>query len=738
MQGSLPTSDDELRDLAAGAPLLVDAARGENTGIRLLRCLGAGGMATVFLAELDPSARGDSVAATAPRALAVKLMQLSIERQLARMNMDPLSLFAREAVALRRVMQRSPPTEFVVGFYGSGQASISLRGGSPRRVPWLAIEYVDGGAAGGTLSERIGRALNGIDPVRAQKLVRGILEGVRALHEEGIIHRDLKPDNVLVTGPVDDETPKLADCGIARVTGMATALPAMTRAYGGPEQRLSLPEVANPLIGPWTDVHALAAVVFSILGGEAWCLGDTDARWFEGHRRSLRTAQRVHPGFSASARLMGNLDAVLQRGASSALPPQAFAGEGAALYRDRARALVPSLLSGEARYATADAFAADLLPLLDEAADRWKADAARRNLATTAFRSTQMVDEAPTRADRAFIEETPPHASLRPIVGTEGIRPGGAVFQPDGRVLARVGSRLVYFVDETPHKVGIPAEAQPLVASARWLVRGPRSGFALVGPSGVLLLRGGAFARMPLPFPAAGGDLAPIEAAIGDGHVFGIVTGETEESGGPELWLSSDGAAWTSPRTLPLGGEARAAAYGPYGFVVVGAKGKRARALSIGHDDQITVFTREVNDKPPLSLALCGAERAAWGAGEGYVVRFDRAVAAREDVEVPGTPVAFGLDPVGIPWLVTERGVLRRHVEGASAAWRLYYERDAAKPALAAIGFTPAGARVLDAAGGFVKLVPRDIGMWSGPVSTSAFLAGEARGAGERRNGKGD
>jgi len=33
----------------------------------------------------------------------VKLMQFSIERQLVRMNVDPLSLFGREAVALRRV-----------------------------------------------------------------------------------------------------------------------------------------------------------------------------------------------------------------------------------------------------------------------------------------------------------------------------------------------------------------------------------------------------------------------------------------------------------------------------------------------------------------------------------------------------------------------------------------------------------------------------------------------------------
>jgi eukaryotic-like serine/threonine-protein kinase len=73
----------------------------------------------------------------------------------------------------------------------------------------------------------------------------------------------------------------------------------------------------------------------------------------------------------------------------------------------------------------------------------------------------------------------------------------------------------------------------------------------------------------------------------------------------------------------------------------------------------------------------------------------------------------MGLDVVGVPWLVTERAVLRRHVDQASAAWKVYYERDASRPPLVAIGFTPDGALVLDAAGSTVHLEPHDVDAWS-------------------------
>ena len=63
------------------------------------------------------------------------------------------------------------------------------------------------------------------------RLLRGRVAGVSALHDEGILHRDLKPDNVLVAGPVDDETPKLADFA-GRETPAVALLSSSTLAEG--------------------------------------------------------------------------------------------------------------------------------------------------------------------------------------------------------------------------------------------------------------------------------------------------------------------------------------------------------------------------------------------------------------------------------------------------------------------------------------------------------------------------
>ena len=179
----LQASSGELKDLAKGAPPLVEAARGVPTGVRLLRYLGGGGMSAVFLAELEGERSADLSPAT-PKRLAIKFMRADTERELSRANIDPITIFVKEAVALGRVAERKPPTEFVVGFYGSGRSLVSIGGGPPRALPWLAIEHVNGGLAGTSLTERVSRAHDGIDPVRALRLVRGIIEGVSVLHGE--------------------------------------------------------------------------------------------------------------------------------------------------------------------------------------------------------------------------------------------------------------------------------------------------------------------------------------------------------------------------------------------------------------------------------------------------------------------------------------------------------------------------------------------------------------------------
>src|SRR5688572_7385779 len=93
---ALKTADPEPRDLARSPVPLVEASTGRFTGAQLGGCIGAGGMSSVFLAQLDPASRSDDLSPLTPRRFAVKIMQLATHQQLVRINADPASVFLRE------------------------------------------------------------------------------------------------------------------------------------------------------------------------------------------------------------------------------------------------------------------------------------------------------------------------------------------------------------------------------------------------------------------------------------------------------------------------------------------------------------------------------------------------------------------------------------------------------------------------------------------------------------------
>jgi eukaryotic-like serine/threonine-protein kinase len=724
MVAPLRGNDYELRDLADRAPNLIEATTGAPTGITITRCLGAGGNSTVFLAECDPKQRSEDLSPLTPRRLAVKIMQPRSARTLLRGGVDPASVFVRESVALGRMMERRPPSEFIVGFYGSGSVEVEIGHGDLHSLPWLAIEFVDGGKPGSSLLQRV-RQAGGVDPIRAVRLSSGLIEGVSALHEQGILHRDLKPDNVLVAGPIDNEMVKLVDCGIARIEGLASTVQGMTVTYGGPEQTLSRPGESCPVIGPWTDVHALAATVWFVLAGEDWCRGTKDLDWFRGIRRSLATAKRLHPALREYPEGIALFDQILSRGAGQRLPDAAWNRVEAATYKDAAQALLPGMFRGPERFARVQEFADVLLPALRDLADRWTQIAIEEDLAPTAFRISYPV-ESERLGGRLKLATVRPFAAmsqseidrsqwLDPILG------GGTssfAFRPDGKVLARFADRLFYldFVDDTPHAVGVPSRRIALVGASSWIVGGPGGGFALIGDSHVLLLRNGAFQAMALPErpgheQGSGGSVGPIRAVIEDGAAFGLVTGGGDSA---ELWISSDGVGYSAPIRLPLDGEVASVAHGPHGYVVVGAKEEtHARAISVGFDGKVHAFTAGVQDRPPLFVAATGAGGSAWAAGEGFVLSLDRDEVSSEAIDVGERPIAMKLDFVGVPWLLTSHSLLRRHIEQGKAIWKAYHRVDSDLPAFAAFGFTPSGACIFDRYGDGFIVTPFDVEDWS-------------------------
>ena len=740
----LRSSADDLSDLAQGSPELVDET-GERSAVYLRRKLGVGGMATVFLAERTGDAPPSFLSPLTPHRLALKFMQLSTARELDRLGVDLRKFFSRESVALARLSSRQPPTPYVVGFYGCGSAAVATRQGT-RELPFIAIEYVDGGSAGATLTERVTSARHGIDPVRALRLARGIVAGLTAIHEERLIHRDLKPDNVLTAGPIDDEIPKVTDYGISRVDGMETVVAGATLAYAGFEQLMPVFEMRNPLIGPWSDVHALAAVIWFIVGGEQWY---ENLSWFSGVRRSLRNAGRMHAAFDLDPALLDALDPVLARGAAPRLPAIALEAAGAEAFHGICVARYGSMTEGPERYADVAAFAAELFPILERIAANASARAVRDHQPVTVYRATVPLTSSQLEAGRQSyrVEELPPRAPHPPDSAQEplALRPGAIGFQADGKLLALDGPHLYFFVDEQPYRVIAPTVtdatdlvsggARSAVAGCRWVVQAGELGYALVGPRTLLFVRAGKWRTVDLPARRGGGagqGIGDIQACIGARGRLVVVTAETDDSeGGPELWRygharatpthAADREEWSGPIAIPLNGEVAAMSEGPYGTLLVGAKGgKKARASFLAPDGATTVFASGVSHGPPLVVATCGNERDAWAASTTTILRFDRGNAEVERADLQEQPVHMALDLVGIPWLVTERAVHRREAGDTSTRWRTIYRRADDAPRLVGIGFTPDGARVLDELGGGARIVPSDVGEWRGARGSAA------------------
>ena len=206
--------------------------------LRVVRPLGAGGFATVWLAH-DPDL-------DAP--VAVKILADNWAT-----DADVRRRFTDEARLLRRV-----DSDHLVRVYDVGEL--------PDGRPYFVMTYADQGS----LAER----LAGLPPPWAApevlRVVDAIAAGLAVLHEHGVVHRDLKPRNVLLRS-TPDGPPRvlLGDLGIAKDLQWASGItmPAGSDGYMAPEQRGFSAE-----IGPATDVHALAMTAAQLLGlpGPPW------------------------------------------------------------------------------------------------------------------------------------------------------------------------------------------------------------------------------------------------------------------------------------------------------------------------------------------------------------------------------------------------------------------------------------------------------------------------------------
>lgn len=205
-------------------------------GYTILRVLGAGGMGRVYLATHPRLPRED----------AVKVLPAEYSDE-----PEYRSRFAREADVAAGL---SHP--HIVRIYDRGEVDGQL---------WISMDYVAGTDVSHLLSERY---QGGMPVDEAVSIITAVASALDYAHHRGLLHRDVKPANILLTEPDGGQARRiyLADFGIARRMGDATALTALntavgTVAYAAPEQLR-----AGPIDGR-ADQYALACMAFHLLTG---------------------------------------------------------------------------------------------------------------------------------------------------------------------------------------------------------------------------------------------------------------------------------------------------------------------------------------------------------------------------------------------------------------------------------------------------------------------------------------
>jgi serine/threonine-protein kinase len=216
---------------------------------RIERELGAGGMATVYLAEDLKHHRKVAIKVLRPELAAV----IGAERFLAE---------------IRTTANLQHP--HIVPLFDSGTVELGHPSEDSRRTTQLY--FVMPLIEGESLRDRLDREgpLSVDDAIR---LVREVAGALAYAHEQGILHRDLKPENIMLSRG----HALLADFGIARVTGGSgrerltqTGMAIGTPAYMSPEQATGESELT-----PTSDVYGLATILYEVLTGEPPFTGPT-------------------------------------------------------------------------------------------------------------------------------------------------------------------------------------------------------------------------------------------------------------------------------------------------------------------------------------------------------------------------------------------------------------------------------------------------------------------------------
>jgi serine/threonine-protein kinase len=192
---------------------------------RLLRRIGSGGMADVWLAE-DPHLQ---------RRVALKILHRRFVQ-----DREFVERFRREAEAAAGL---SHPN--IVAVYDRGDVEGTY---------YIAMQLLEGRSLKALIDQ-------GLTPEQATPLIRQVLEAAGYAHRHGVVHRDLKPQNVIVD---DEGKATVTDFGIARAG--ASEITQAGSVMGTPHY-LSPEQAQGQAVTAVSDLYSVGVILYEALTG---------------------------------------------------------------------------------------------------------------------------------------------------------------------------------------------------------------------------------------------------------------------------------------------------------------------------------------------------------------------------------------------------------------------------------------------------------------------------------------
>jgi serine/threonine-protein kinase len=219
------------------------AANTQLGSYRITRCIGEGGMGTVY--EGVHEGLGKRVAIKTLHAGGAHRDEL-IER------------FVREGKAIAKIQHPNVVDVF----------DVAVHEGSP----YLVMEYLEGEDLGAQMAQQAPMA-----PQTIADLLIPVVSALAAAHDAGVVHRDLKPDNIFVTknkrGALE---PKLVDFGISKVEDPQALHLTATNALLGTPYYMSPEQAGNARhVDHRSDIFSLGVILYQCATHELPFKGDS-------------------------------------------------------------------------------------------------------------------------------------------------------------------------------------------------------------------------------------------------------------------------------------------------------------------------------------------------------------------------------------------------------------------------------------------------------------------------------